>query len=209
MYKLGYIIEEAGLTLLRKKGEALSRLIFGMLYSLSFVLFARGWVILLQLESNEKANTLKKSNPLNALLETNTDQTLITFIGILAVALLIICLALLVFVVFYLFAFLQKQFLLEKDELQIKAYLGSSTLKITGEFFAPFTLILAFSGICGMICGNYLYWQFYKKAVWWLKEGLNPPTHYVMIVDIPFVLLMLGVWALQIFYMKQKIAALK
>jgi ABC-type lipoprotein release transport system permease subunit len=208
MDKLGYVIEEAGLSILRQKGTALLRLSFGMLYSLSFILLARGWVTLLQLESNEKENALKNSNPINALLENNTDQTLISFLGILKFAFLIICLAMLIFVAFYLFSFLQKQFLLEKGELQIKAYLGSSALKITGEFFAPIAIILAFGGICGIICGNYLYLQFYKRAVWWVKEVLHSSTHYLVIVDIPFVLLMTVLLGLQFLYMKQKITVL-
>ncbi|MTD41527.1 hypothetical protein GIX45_23470 [Erwinia sp. CPCC 100877] len=207
MYTFGYVIEEGFLTITRKKGPSLFRFIFGMLYSLFFILLARGWLTFIRFENSERENALKNNNPLNALTKTNADQSLITFLGILKYAILIISLAMLVFAFFYLFSFLQKQFLLEKNDLKIKAYLGSSPLKITGELFSPIVLVLALGGICGFLCGNYLYFLLYKKAVWWIKEVLEAPTYYLLIVDMPFILLMTMLLGAHFLFLKQKIAA--
>lgn len=208
MHTFYYVLKDSGNSILRNKIAACLKITFSFLYLFAFTILLHGWFTTIHLEEMEQQRILEQSDPLEALLQSDSNENLLTLLNSLKTAFLIFSIGLFLFGMLYLFLYFQRTMILDKKELIVKKMLGASALQVTSELFIEPLLLIIPSCILGLFTAESLYTLFFQSSDSWLTSMLYPPSYFVIYVDAPLIGLFLLLLICQFLYLKQTITKL-
>lgn len=203
-----YVLKDSINDLLRNKVRTLLKSIFSFLYFFFLAILFHGWFTVIHLEEIEQKRILEQTDSLEALLQSDSNEGLLTLLNSLKIALLIFSIGLFLFGVLYLFLYFHRAIILDKKELIIKKMLGASALQVTWELFLGSLLLIIPSCILSFFVAESLYTFFFLSSDSWLTNVLYPPSYFVLYVDFSLVGLFSLLLVCQFLYSKQKITDL-
>ncbi|MGX7148169.1 FtsX-like permease family protein [Enterococcus ureasiticus] len=208
MYALYYVLKDSGNNLLQNKVTALLKSIFSFLYFFVLTTLLHGWLTAIHLEEIEQKRILEEADSMDILLQSNSNEQLLTLLKSLKTAFLIFSIGLFLFGILYLFLYFQRAIILDKKELILKKMLGASALQVTSELFIESMLLTLPSCILSLFTAESLYTLFFQSSDSWLTSILYPPSYFVIYVDFSLIGLFSLLLICQFLYLKQKLTNL-